>query len=315
MRMLVVASAISQAWIALAYDCLDSGPTVVVDFDDAIHAQLKSIGISSIPIRVPGDSSWAQRDTDFAKLALPGSLTEPFPLTDLPMWKVLSLDRLSFWYRGRQARLEYEAVMGLDWDSALVPLSLHNPLPWRIAREKPTMAVQTELLRTRAWLDWLSKPMPFTRVFLTSQKDVDFVKPYYRGEIHLVESSDFPPGQPVSAVERSQSRKLLGIGDGERVGLVLFESQTEWEFRSVLADLVNYYQRVLIYPVNDYDRRNLTDLGIVSVGPIRIVDSIVFEAAADEVILGRYHEPLIRSRRVPVRVLDITNRWESKRLA
>ena len=126
MRMLVVASAISQAWIALAYDCLDSGPTVVVDFDDAIHAQLKSLGISSIPIRVPGDTSWAQRDTDFAKLALPGSLTEPFPLTDLPMWKVLSLDRLSFWYRGRQAQLEYEAVMGLDWDSALVPLRLHN---------------------------------------------------------------------------------------------------------------------------------------------------------------------------------------------
>ena len=126
------------------------------------------------------------------------------------------------------------------------------------------MAVQTELLRTRAWLDWMSKPMPFTRLFLTNQKDVDFVRPYYQGEIHLVESSDFPPGQPVNHVERSQSRKLLGIGDGERVGLVLFESQTEWEFRSVLNDLLTYYTKILIYPLNDYDRRNLTDLGVSS---------------------------------------------------
>lgn len=291
---------------------LDSGPTIVADFDDEIHAKLKSVGISSVPIRVPGDSSWAQRDTDFAKLAMPGSLGFNFQGTDLPIWKTLSLDRLSFWYKGRQAQLQYEALMGLDWQTALVPLSLHHPVPWRLARERKVMAVQTEPLRTRAWRDWLARPLPFTKLFLWSQRDIDFLK-HFTGEMYLCEAGDFPAGAPVDKNERLQARKMLGISEYASVALVMFDSQTEWEFRATLLEITQMYNHVLIYPLQAYDRRNLSDLG-VSGGNLRIVESLSFEAAADEVVTFRYEDSMIRPRRVPVRIVDLKQRWDSNLL-
>lgn len=312
MRTLVLFSAFSNSLLSLCYDTLDSGPTVVVDFDDEIHSKLKSFGISSIPIRVPGDSSWAKRDTEFANLAMPGSLDFNFKGTSLSAWKVLSLDRFSFWYRGRQAQLQYEAIMGLDWERGLVPLSLHHPVPWRIARERQVMAVQVEALRTRAWRDWLSKPLPFTKLFLWSQRDIDFLK-NFAGEMYICEAGDFPAGVPVDKNERLEARKMLGISEFATVALVIFDSQTEWEFRSTLPEIVQAYNHVLIFPLQPHDRRNLSDLGVFG-GNIRIIESMSFEAAADEVITFRYEESLIRPRRVPIRVVDLKQRWDSNLL-
>jgi len=301
--------------ISIAYDALDSRPTIFADLDDGIHSQLKSLGISSTPIRMPGDHSWAVRDTEFAGYAMPGSLDFEFQCTTLPAWKVLSLDRFSFWYRGRQARLEYEAVMGLNWDNAIVPLSLHHPLPWRIAKDKPVMAVQVEPLRTRAWRDWLSRPVPYTKVFVSSQRDADFIKQFYVGEIHLIPAGDNPVGTKVSADEKKEARKGLNISDGARVGLVLFDSQTEWEFRKHLGEIVSVYNHLLIYPLTQNDRRNLRSIGVVNQANIRIVDSLAVEPAADEVIMFRYDDRVIPSRRVPVRIVDSSERWDSALLA
>lgn len=315
MRTLVLASAISNSLIALAYDALDSGDTVIVDFDDEIHAQLKHFGLSSIPIRVPGDKSWAERDRSFAEKAMPGSLDFNFPGTELPVWKVLSLDRLNFWYRGQQAQQQYEAVMGLEWGKAIAPFSLNHPLPWRLARQKKVIGVQTEFLRTRAWYDWLSRPILFEYVFVWSQREVDFLKSYYPLErLHINAVGDTPVPSPVSKEERQALRKSLNLNQQAKVGLVLFDSQTEWEFRRALPELTRQYHHLLIYPVQAHDARNLNDLGIVTAGNLRVVDALL-EAAADELIAFRYDENMLRARRIPLRILDMAGRWESQTLA
>lgn len=314
MRTLVLFTAIGNGMISLAYDAMDSGQTVCVDFDDAIHAQLKQLGISSIPLRMPGDTSWSQRDSDFAKAAMPGSLDFNFPGTNLPVWKVLSLDRLSFWYRGRQADMEYEAVMGLEWETAIAPFSLGHPLPWRLAQEKKVVAMQTEPIRTRAWRDWLSRPVPFSSVFVQSQNDADFLKKFYSGNIYVHPNAAIAPGAPVSPDERNSLRKGMNIAGGAKVALVLFDSQTEWEFRTAFPEIINAYNNVLIYPLRPHDLRNLYDFGVVSSGKVRVVDSMSVEPAADEAILFRYDEGLIQSRRIPVRVIDISQRWDSNLL-
>ena len=116
MRTLVVFTAISNALIATAYNAIRLGDTTCVDLDDSIHARLKDYGISSIPIRVNGDKTWEERDSEFARVAMPGSLDFNFPGLELPIWKVLSLDRFSFWNRGIQSDSEYNAIMALNWD-------------------------------------------------------------------------------------------------------------------------------------------------------------------------------------------------------
>lgn len=309
---LVLFTALSRSLLSLAYDALDSGPTICVDTDDGIHAQLKQAGISSIALRVPNQRTWAERDTAFRELAMPGKLTGNFPDTNLPAWKVLSLDRLNFWYRA-QADAEYQAVTALDFDRVIAPLSLHHPLPWRLAREYKVMAVQTESLRTRAWLDWLSRPLPFDKLFVWSERDKALLAPYFQGQIYVTNAGDGFSATPATGSERKAVRKGLEIPDNAKVGLVLFDSQMEWEFRSALADLLKTYTHLLIYPLRDYDRRNLSDYGIVTGGPLRVIDNLSVEPAADEAIVFRYDEALM-ARRIPTRVFDL-GRWESEALS
>ena len=150
-----------------------SGQVIFVDLDDSIRGNLKNLGISSVPIRVEKKMDWGKRDTEFRTLAMPGKqLDYNFPGTDLPVWKVLSLDRLSFWYRGDVVKRQYEALMALNWDRAIVPLDMYHPLPWYLARYsgRQATAIQVSSLKTREWLDLLeSTKLPFSKVVTASE--------------------------------------------------------------------------------------------------------------------------------------------------
>ena len=106
----------------------------------------------------------------------------------------------------------------------------------------------------------------------------------------------------------------MGLSDMP-VALVLFESQTEWEFRTCLPQLMQKYMTLLVYPVTSVDRKNLYRLGGSSTDRIKIVEDLSAEAAADEIVTFRYNEEIMRGRRLSVTVYDITNRWLSKELA
>lgn len=150
------------------------GDCLVADTDPGIAQALSQAKIASLPIRAVGAQSWAERDTAFKALAMPGvALDIPFPETELPMWKVLSLDRFSFWYRGLHARQEYDLVMALEWERAYVPLDFHHPLLYALARhsKREVVGIQSDSLRTREWYDLAHAGLPLSSVLVQSIKD------------------------------------------------------------------------------------------------------------------------------------------------
>ena len=313
MTKLIVASSLSRAFLDLSIQSINREKCIVIDTDDSVRAQLKNVGISSIPVRGLGFKSWAERDTSFRELAMPGNLDMNFPGTDLPVWKVLSIDRLSFWFK--PSRFEIETVLALDWENALVPLDLRHSLPWVVGRMKPTMAVQTQPIRTRDWVSlFAAGQVPFSEMIAWNQRDSEFISGFIQKPVAYHELGDWSTGTPVTDDERKALKKAMGYGDVP-VCLILFESQTEWEFRTCIQQLLSQFVTILIYPVSANDRRNLLGLGVMSNDRITIIDNPNVEPVADKVILFRYNEELMRGRRVPIAVYDITNRWLSKELA
>lgn len=153
----------------------EAGQTIVVDLQDDVHTTLKQVGISSLPIRVSQKMDWGRRDSAFRELAMPGKqLDFDIPGTKLPLWKVLSIDRLSFWYRWESAKMEYDLVTALNWNKAFVPLDVNHPLPWALARHsgREVIAVQSGPIRTREIYDLAqSGALPFSAVVHTSGED------------------------------------------------------------------------------------------------------------------------------------------------
>ena len=291
--------------------------TVIVDTDDSIHNHLQSIGISSVALRSPGDNGWGDRDKSFAGLAMPGvQLADTFLGTNLPLYKVMSIDRLNFWYRGLQAKRQFESIMALEWDVAYVPLDLHNPLPFALMRHsgRKVIGVQISTLRTREWHDLLSSAVPnFSEWKVGRETDRKFLESF-GVKADLIEIEPETKTEPPTKEAKAAARKGLGIPDGYNVGLVLFDSQTEWEFRQLIPTLLSLYQLVFVYPIHAYDLRNLQDLGVIG-GQIKLTDTLSVESACDEVFLMRYDYNQVKNRMVPVRLLDITGRFLSQELA
>jgi hypothetical protein len=311
---LVLFTSISPLLERVALDSIRLHDTIVVDTDDSIHSRLKEIGISSIPLRSPGELNWETRDVAFKELAMPGvQMDKNFFGTTLPLWKVLSLDRYSFWYKGRQARMMYESVMALNWQKAYVPVDINHCLPFALARysNREVVGVQTQPLRTREWLDLLNYgAFPFKRVIAADKYDYEYIGK--RGVTAMLMEFSDPKPVPVTTEERKAMRAGLKI-DGS-IALVLFDSACEWEFRMSVEFLRQNYSKVFVYPIHHYDNANLQKLGILG-GSIQAVDTLSVEPAADECIIFRYDASLLKGRRIPVRILDVSGRWLTAELS
>lgn len=300
----------------LALESIRLHETVIVDTDDQVHKRLTEIGISSIGLRSPGDRGWGERDSAFAKLAMPGlQLQEPFAGTNLPMWKVMSIDRLNFWYRGKQAKNQYESIMALEWDKALVPLDMHNPLPLALARHsgRKVVGVQVSTLRTREWYDLLSAGIGFDEWKVGQPAEQKWLS-NFGIQSDLIQIEAEPKTETPSKESRKAMRKALNVPEGYKVGLVFFDSQCEWEFRQLIPTLNSMYQLIYVYPLHPYDLRNLQDLNVIG-GQMRIADNISIETICDEAILMRLEYNLSKGRTIPVRIFDITGRFLSKELS
>lgn len=301
----------------LALESIRLHETVVVDTDDAVHNRLTQIGISSVALRSPGDKGWGERDAAFAKLAMPGTqLLEPFGGTNLPMWKVMSIDRLNFWYRGKQAKNQYESIMALEWDKAFVPLDLHHPLPFALSRhsKRHVVGVQVSTFRTREWYDLLSAKVPQFSEWKVGQPTEQKWLAKFGVRADLVQIEPEPQTEAPSKDSKKAMRKALNVPDGYKVGLVFFDSQCEWEFRQLIPTLNSMYNLVYVYPLHDYDLRNLQDLNVIG-GQMKLADSLSIEAICDEAVLMRFEYNLAKNRAIPVRIFDITNRFLSQELA
>ena len=169
MTTIIVATRLSQLFVRIIIDELMRSPDViVVDTDMHTHQTLKGHNISSIHLS-PAKKvrlDWGERDANFKRLFMDGpQLKFNFPNTELPVWKVVALDRFSFWFTDKESTELYDMIMALQWDKAIVSADLNNDLPWSLARYsgRPVRGVKVSSFRTREWYDFgLTWNIPLT---------------------------------------------------------------------------------------------------------------------------------------------------------
>ena len=177
MTTLVLATRLSKLFIRIAIDELMRDPDcIVVDTNPQVHQALKGQNISSIHLS-PARSvrfDWGERDANFKRLFMDGpQLKCEFPDTTLPVWKVVALDRFSFWYNQDATEL-YDLIMALQWDKCITSADLNSELPWSLARYsgRPVWGVKVSSFRTREWYDLgLTSNIPFAGLYIGNESD------------------------------------------------------------------------------------------------------------------------------------------------
>ena len=97
-----------------------------------------------------------------------------FPDTTLPVWKVVALDRFSFWFTDKESTELFDLIMALQWDKAIVSADLNSELPWSLARYsgRPVWGVKVSSFRTREWYDLgLTGNIPFAGLYIGNESD------------------------------------------------------------------------------------------------------------------------------------------------
>ena len=193
MTTIIVATRLSQLFIRIAIDELmrDSN-TLVVDTNAEVHGVLKQHNISSIHLsparKVRFD--WGERDANFKRLFMDGpQLKCDFPDTTLPVWKVVALDRFSFWFTDKESAELYDMVMALQWDRAIVSADLNSELPWCLARysNRPVWGVKVSSFRTREWYDLgLTGNIPFTGLYIGNESDKVFLSKFSQVPMEII---------------------------------------------------------------------------------------------------------------------------------
>jgi len=178
MTTLVVATSLSKLFVRVIIDALmrDSA-ALVVDTNAEVHGVLKAHNISAIHLS-PAKKvrlDWGERDVFFKTIFMDGpQLKCNFPNTELPVWKVVALDRFSFWFTDKESAELYDMIMALQWDRAIVSADLNSDLPWSLARYsgRPVWGVKVSSFRTREWYDLgLTGNIPFAGLYIGNESD------------------------------------------------------------------------------------------------------------------------------------------------
>src|SRR3990167_1873628 len=193
MTTLIVATRLSQLFVRIAIDeLMRDADTIVVDTDLQVHGTLKGHNISSIHLSPARNVrfDWGERDANFKRLFMDGpQLKCEFPDTTLPVWKVVALDRFSFWYNQETKEL-YDMIDALSWDKCITSADLNSELPWSLARYsgRPVWGVKVSGFRTREWYDLgLTGNIPFTGLYIGNESDKVFLSKFSQVPTEIVE--------------------------------------------------------------------------------------------------------------------------------
>ena len=116
-------TAVLEQSLATANDLLILTPS------QDVKRELERIGFDVTLLSYHISSSWENRDKLFKKVAMPGEILNiNFPDTNLPVWEILSLDRLSFFFNGEESVKQLESLEWLRFDKAIISLDIHSHL-------------------------------------------------------------------------------------------------------------------------------------------------------------------------------------------
>ena len=194
MTTIIVATRLSQLLVRIAIDeLMRDSSVIVVDTNAEVHSVLKGHNISSIHLEPAKKArlDWGERDSNFKRIFMDGpQLKCSFPNTDLPVWKVVALDRFSFWFTDKESTELFDLIMALQWDKAIVSADLNSELPWSLARYSGRLVwgVKVSGFRTREWYDLgLTGNIPFTGLYIGNESDKVFLSKFSQVPTEIVE--------------------------------------------------------------------------------------------------------------------------------
>lgn len=235
------------------------------------------------------------RDAKFKELAMPGVFEDcVFEDTTLPIWQVLAIDRLKFWYSPENE--DYlNFIDSLNWTKAFVSLDIGGVLPISVMhlaqeREAYCVAVRTEPIKTVELVD-IVPLLTFNEYIVSEKEDGRFLKSVdAQGKITIREGegpqlTDYP--------SKAKIRETLGIPEHINLSGIRFDKRDERQCRKALHIIRtggDQNIRVWIFPV---DERS-TELAFGALYEYRDMIEIQLNskllAACDEIVSFRWDD-------------------------
>jgi hypothetical protein len=276
---------------------------VVVTTRSEIFELVKQHGIHC-HLLLPQSVDVSLRDESFAALAMPGIFeNQVFEDTDLEIWKVLSLDRLKFWYSYLSIKID-DFIQHLDWDKAYVSLDLNDALPWIAADEdREVIAAQTAPLKTRETLD-MARYLNFSKYIVSSEADKEFLLKICPDAI--IETRIDGGKKEVEFHEKSLLKKGLGIPENEPVFGLFFDRRDEWQCRKWLDENAGR-TKIFVVPTDNRSHELLYNVLHRYLPYITIYTNASVLVACDSIVAFRFDEGYVSEFKERIMILDYGN--------
>jgi hypothetical protein len=231
-------------------------------------------------------------NSDFAKIAMPGVLEGyTIPGIDLPLWEVISIDRLRFWYRPSAVVLA-DLIEQMIWDEVLVSLDINNTSMltcMTIAKERGarSTAIKTGQLRSREMMD-LVKIMTFDEYIVSYEDDEEFLSSLTDAKI---------------TVFASRSVERLKVMENPSSIAILFDKRDEWQCRKFLNEHIQNITSVKSFGIIPVDDRSKELVPTSLPGMNKFVRPISFINQFDAAVSFRWSEA-IDEIPIPLKIID-----------
>jgi len=261
MRSLFVITTISQLMVdTVIHEHNENDVTVVTPYNSVAQDML-NLGISCFLLeeKIMGVS---EKDKIFADEMMPGTMMSfgNFPNTDLPVWEVLSLDRLKFWF-DYGARDNLNFIGAIDYDRVYVSLDLDNPYPWNICPDDAEyIAIKTNSIRTAEFALY-SNRFEFDEIWVDSKEDEEFLqKLRVKTTVRVMEKEKtrIITRKRAESQESVSKKTALGLENDAPIIGVMFDKRDEWQTRLFFS--FNQDKNIFLFPVDQRSRELVQDV-------------------------------------------------------
>ena len=220
--------------------------SIFVTDSNQIESYLKeNFGIKCVVLKSSIQNSWAEKDRKFAELFMPGIFEDKtFEGTNLPYHKVLSIDRLSFYFDENISKVNEQFNL-IYFNKLVVPFDIYSPIVFDVSCDfiGRKIAIQYETPTNLEGYDCQVLESLFDEII----------------QCHESESKS-ETDKIVELAQRAEQRKLLQIGEKTKVIGFVFSLPYEREIRNWLIrkteELRNQDARMFSF-VNDTRAKQL----------------------------------------------------------
>lgn len=257
-----------------------TGGMVVVAVPETAKS-FADIGINAIPVEWPAYDV-KTRDAGFSDDGMPGSLDDVMLIDGLPAWKILSIDRLRFWYNPRHKHV-FETLALIDFDELVVSFDITSMLPWiaaAIARERGVrvVGVKVDSLARREVVDYL-RTSPLNELVVSTERERNMLLKMAKSRTKITSIGLAP----------HKRQEVDGLVDATAV---LFESAHDWKFLSMLKSFAEMENLIVcVRNMREWQNFLATFAAINKMFDMRDIASL---PTYKRVLLPAYNEEIVR---------------------